>query len=190
MRPQRQTIARHLQRGITLTETLLVLAVAAALAVAAYAAYSVARNDGTLSALSSGTVTLVEKIRQVWSLSGNYDSVDAATVNKAGILPKPFKYDGGSIQDPFGNSMVINGATTSFAFSFRNLSKENCSKLAPSLASFAFQITVGGDAQASQGRAVGNGLYKARSGEIDTGALINACGADSAAARNIAVEIR
>ena len=181
---------RQLQRGITLTETLLVLAVAAALAVAAYAAYSVARNDGTLSDLSSGTVTMVEKIRQVWSLSGDYSSVTAVNLSKAGVLPKPFKFDGDNIQDPFGNNLVINGATTSFAFSFRNLSSENCSKLAPTLASFGYQITVGGDAQASQGRASGASLYKSSAGEINTGALINACGADSASQRNIAVEIR
>jgi len=190
MKHPRRTLGHHLQRGITLTETLLVLAVAAALAVAAYAAYSVARNDSTLSDLSSGTVTMVEKVRQVWSLSGNYSAVDAANVSKAGILPKPFKFDGSNIQDPFGNNVVLNGASTSFAFSFRNLSKENCSKLAPTMASFAYQISVGGDAQAAQGKAAGNNLYKTSSGEIDTGALINACGSDAAASRNIAVEIR
>jgi len=182
--------SQYSQRGITLTETLLVLAVAAALAVAAYAAYSVARNDSRLSELASGTVTMVEMIKQVWSLSGDYSEVTAENISKAGILPKPYKFDGNDIQDPFGNTVTINGSTTSFAFAFRNLSNENCSKLAPTLASFAYQITVGTDARATQGRVTGNLPYKNSAGEIATHHLITACGNSNASQRNIAVEIR
>lgn len=196
-----------LQRGVTLTETLLVLALASVLAAAAYRAYASASNDAKLSDMSNGTLSLIGKIKQVWGSAGNYENLTPTTLNRSGILPSQFKFapGGGSggndqVWDTFGNEVLISGTRGSFALVFGYLSKDNCSSLAPTLASIAYRINVGEGATASNGKISGGKLYKGpevstannadlgNNNDLDTDALVTAC--SGSGNRVIALEIR
>lgn len=195
------------QRGVTLTETLLVLALASVLAAAAYRAYASASNDAKLSDLSNGTVSLIGKVKQVWGSAGNYENLTPTTLNRSGILPSQFKFAPGGgaggndqVWDTFGNEVLVNGTRGSFALAFGFLSKENCSSLAPTLASIAYRINVGEGATASNGKISGGKPYKGpevsaanrndlgNADDLDTDALVAAC--SNAGNRVIALEIR
>lgn len=190
------------QRGVTLTETLLVLALAAALAAAAYRAYGTASNDAKTSELSNGAITMIGKIKQVWGASGDYTTLAPATLEQSGILPVQFRTNrSGStlateIRDTFGNVVSITGTQGSFTLGFERLSPDTCTTLAPVLASQAYRIRAGSGAAAANGVASGGQVYKdptatsmPQSG-LDVAALTAACGDSDVANRILVAEIR
>ncbi|WP_027015215.1 type 4 pilus major pilin [Comamonas composti] len=202
MKIQRQRISSLHQRGVTLTETLLVLALAAVMAAGAYRAYASASNDAKTSELGNGTVALIGKIKQVWGTDGNYVSLKPETLDRAGILPAQFRTnrDGSNpateIRDTFGNTISVYGQSGSFTLGFENLSRDTCSTLATTLASLAFRIHVGAGARNSDGSIAPSGgrAYKgptvtAISG-LDTEALVMACDDATPANRLIVAEVR
>jgi len=188
------------QRGVTLTETLLVLALAATLAAAAYRAYSTASNDAKTSELGNGTITLIGKIKQVWGAAGDYASLDPANLERSGILPTQFRTNrngstlASEVRDTFGNEITITGGVGAFTLGFNNLSSDTCTTLAATLASQAFRIQAGSGATAATGAATGGKQYKGpdvttQSG-LDVAALTEACGDSEAVNRILVAEIR
>lgn len=189
------------QRGVTLTETLLVLALAAVLAAAAYRAYATASNDTKTSELGNGTMALIGKVKQVWGADGNYTTLTPETLDRSGVLPAQFRSNrngstpASEIRDVFGNAMSIHGEAGSFTVGFDNLSRDTCSTLATTLASMAYRIQVGSGARAANG-AIANGgkAYKGptvtSASGLDTGALVEACDDVTPANRLIVAEIR
>jgi len=187
--------AAHAQRGVTLTETLLVLGVAALLAAAAYRAYSMASSDARTSELSNSTVALVNKVKNVFGTDGNYTTLNTTFAEKlenSGVLPPQFRRNNAEIRDIFGNPVTVTGGNGSFTVGFTNLERDTCSTLASSLASVAYAINVG-DATAANG-ALGSGgeKYKDPATGLDSGALAsaNGCGTAAVGNRKLVAEIR
>jgi len=196
----RKTATIAMQRGVTLTETLLVLALAATLAAAAYRAYSTASSDAKTSELGNGTVALIGKIKQVWGATGDYSTLTPANLEQSGILPTQFRTNRSGttlateVRDTFGNEITITGGAGAFTLGFNQLSADTCTTLAATLASQAFRIQAGSGATAADGAASGGADYKgpdvtATSG-LDVAALAQACGDANTANRILVAEIR
>jgi len=196
-----------LQRGVTLTETLLVLAVAAILAAAAYRAYAVANNDARTNDLSNATIALVGKIKQVWGTDSDYSGLDgnkaADALHNSGVLPSAFRREGtgtsARIKDSFGYDVTFHGTPGAFSVGFTNLSKEACSVLAGALVGVAHTIYVGrATATTNNGRITisGGKEYKGPNIATDSGldgtALsdIAGCGVSAPANRKLVAIIR
>jgi len=197
------------QRGVTLTETLLVLAVAAILAAAAYRAYSVANTDSRNNDLSNATLALIGKIKQIWGTDGDYSGLDGNKAGEAlfnsGILPSQFRREGTGnatkIRDINGNEVTFHGVEGAFTIGFTNLSKEACTLLASSLASTANSIHVGAaraTTNSSSGliQVTGGKEYKgpniSSSSGLDSSALTDSagCGVSSPAQRKLIALVR
>jgi prepilin-type N-terminal cleavage/methylation domain-containing protein len=180
------------QRGVTLTETLLVLGLAALLAAVAYRAFGTARADARLQDLSSGTIALVNKVSLVFGGSADYSALTPENLVKAGALPSQFRHEvlnGQTVlRDLFGNEFVVNGAQGSWSFHFTNLTREACTTLAPQLAALAYAIRAGTEAEAANGVVGNRGVeVKAAGGTVNTANLLTGCSEDN---RKLAVEIR
>ncbi|NEX63364.1 prepilin-type N-terminal cleavage/methylation domain-containing protein [Noviherbaspirillum galbum] len=179
-------------KGMTLPETLLVLAVGAAVAVVGYAGYKTATGDVGGAALAQDTVTMIAKIKQTWGSTGNFTSLSAANLNNAGLLSNSsYKYDGTNIVDGLGNTATIDGATTKFAMLLGPYSKDDCARIAPQLVSAAYNINVGDAAALTGGNAgtvTGGSAFKA--GTTTTQAnMLTGCGGTNTAPK-IAIEVR
>jgi len=208
MKPLKALTARR-QRGVTLTETLLVLGVAAILAAAAYRAYAVANNDARNNDMSNGSLALVGKIKQVWGTDGNYSGLDGNDAPDAlfnsGILPAQFRREGkgssAKIKDLHGYDVTFNGIEGAFAIGFTNLSKEACVLLASSLSGVAHSVYVGrarATTNSSSGTISISGGKEYKGPNIDTDSGLDntalsdtaGCGVSSAANRKLVALIR
>lgn len=185
---------RKKQKGITLTETLLTLSVAAVVSVIGYQGYKVANADISVSDQTGATVTMIGKIKQVFGASGSYavlNTTPGLQLANAGLLPEQFKYDADEdeILDVFGNTMGITGANRSFTVLLSDLTRESCAKIASGLSTIAYKITVGTDADHASGVVAGATVYKdpAGGGTLSSTALASGCGATNS---KVAVEIR
>ena len=179
------------QAGMTLTESLLVLAVGAAVAVVAYSGYRVANSDVMASTVSQDTVGMIGKIKQIWG--GNYTTVTPTGLNNAGVITGSFKWDAtaSAVLDAMGNTVTFDGAQSKFAFLLGPFSKEDCAKIAPGLSSIAYSINIG-DAAAltggNVGTVTGGAAYKTAT-TITPANLLTGCGGTNVATK-IAVEVR
>lgn len=195
--PAADAMRRPLRRqaGVTLTETLLVLALAAALGAVAYRSYSSAREESRLSDMTTGTIAMIGKIGQFYSASADYSGLTPEILHKAGILPSQFRTVADSnnvieLRDPFGNAVAINGTGGSYAFAFQNLTSAACSSLATALTSIAHRIAAGASVTVSDGtlNAGANGkFYKDESTSGDLSGLVDGCSQDGAL---LAFEVR
>jgi|JI8StandDraft_2_1071088.scaffolds.fasta_scaffold02979_8 prepilin-type N-terminal cleavage/methylation domain-containing protein len=172
------------QAGLTLTESLLVLAVAGLIAVVAYGGYKVANSDVQANDLGRGAVTLAGQIKRV-NFSAGYASVSPATVKD--LVPAGWKYDGTNVKDNFGNTVGLSGSASSFAMVFSDMSATDCQKVVSQFEGVATKVHIGADAAGAAGVVSGGNVYKAANGTITAAALATGCGED---ARKIAIEVR
>ena len=184
---------RPSRRGLTLTESLLVLGLAALLASVAYVTYGAARKDTRLSELTNGTLTLVGKIGQVYGSSSDYTSLTPQLLAQSKLVPASFRVvdlnGRPELRDLFGNPVTLTGTLGSYALTFDNLDTESCMKLAPPLAAVAHRIHAGSAAEinATAGVVTGGQIYKDPHGAVDVARLAQGC---SVAPARLALEIR
>jgi len=203
----RQKSAAYLQRGVTLTETLLVLAVAAILAAAAYRAYAVANADARSNDLNNAAISLIGKVKQVWGTDSDYSGIDgnkaADALFNSGVLPAAFRREGtgtsARIKDPFGYDVTFHGVPGAFSIGFTNLTKDACSTLAGALVGVAHTIYVGRATASAQSGSIsisGGKEYKGPNITTNSGldgtalADIAGCGVSAPANRKLVAIIR
>lgn len=179
------------QSGMTLIESLLVLAVGAAVAVIAYSGYRVADSDVNAATVSQDTVAMIGKIKQTWA--GSYATVTPPGLNNAGVISGSFKWDStnSAVLDAMGNTVAFDGAQAKFAFLLGPFSKEDCAKIAPGLSSIAYNINIGDTAALSGGNTgtvTGGSAYKAAT-VVAPANLLTGCGGTNVATK-IAIEFR
>lgn len=185
--------SRRRQRGITLVEALLVLALAALLASIAYVTYGSGRKDVRLNDATTGTITLIARINQLYGNSSDYTTLTPTLLSQTGIVPSQFQVADNEgtleLRDLFGNPLEINGGSGSYALAFNGLDRESCSKLAPALASIAFQINAGAaaDVNVTNGAVNGGQEYKAAAGTVNVANLAAGC---NAAPARLAIVVR
>lgn len=176
---------RRRQRGLTITEAILTLGIASAVATGAYGIYKVARADVTADDLARGTVRMLADTQNIFGTNGGYAVVTPANINSTGLVPPGWRWDGANVLDNRGSIVTINGAAGSFAFVFTDLSASDCAKAATKMESMATSIRVGATAAAAAGVISGGSVYKAADGTISAANLATGCGQ---ANRKIAVQ--
>lgn len=176
----------RIQRGLTLIESLLVLAVAALIALGAYGASRFASADVNANDLGRSTVTLVSQLKRTLGTTGSYASVNEATINSLSLTPPGWSNDGTDLKDNYGNKVTINGVAGSFALQFTGLGAGDCAKVVSQFVGIANKVTIGGDAAAAAGLAAGTNVYKSTDGTISAGSLSTGC---AEASRKIAIQV-
>lgn len=178
-------ISKAKQRGVTLTELMLVLGVAGVMLTAAFGAYQVASNDNTRQQFATDALSLVNTVNNKWSMSGNYVSATNANIIALGLVPKTFGVAGAVISSPYNTSITFSGIDSVNAAGvetatgaadqvlkvlFDSVPKDACPDLVKSLASVAFHVKVHGDAGAGT-----EGQVKTSTTSLDFANTITLC---------------
>lgn len=151
------------QTGMTLTESLLVLAVGALIAVLAYGAYRMASSDVKVQSQVQGITQMVGKIKQVFGTGTDYNNVTIANVINARIVPADFKVNGTTaINNAWAGTITpaVGTNTAQFTLTITNVPAEGCMEFLSGISSSATVLTVGGTAAANTVKAAG-GNYDA-----------------------------
>lgn len=173
------------QAGMTLTESLLVLAVGALVAVLAYGGYKMAVGGVNEQAAVDSSARMLSAIKKAFGSSGNY-TTDVTTLNlaKSGIVPAEFKTDitgTGTITPPWGagSTVTIAGTGTSAApvatvpVTFAAVPQNVCLALMAGIEGFTDSMTAtpaGGSAATvkATGQTFNSGLAAAQCGAAST----------------------
>jgi len=138
------------QAGMTLTESLLVLGIGAAVAVLAYGGYKMATGMVSASSQVRGITQLAAGIQRVFGVAGNYADVSAANVINSRIVPSDFKVGGGVITHAWGNSVVpqpgnqVGAGTTQFRITINGVPQNVCVDFLSGISSAATTLWAGG----------------------------------------------
>lgn len=173
-------------RGFSLIELLLVLAIVAALAVAAFIIYprvqsgrNATYENQVLSSAQAGVKALFT--------TNNYANLSATVAADAAVFPDAMKLSDGTIQNQWGGVVAIgptgpDGATSTvvparyFSFVYPNIPSDVCIRLAGAAVSNYGTIRV----DAANGGAIGSGaivqnLYSTTQVPLDESAISTAC---------------
>ena len=166
------------QMGFTLIEIMIALGVIGT-AVAAVLYYQSRAEHGQSANKTAQDVSMMaSKIKGLLGPSNSYGPLTPAWVNSSALVNSPMKYDGTNLQDPWGNTMSVNGNTTTFAItvggSTSALDKEVCTSIASKMVSNATAIHIGA-ATATAGVVAGGSAYKAVGGTADGALLATGC---------------
>ncbi|MBI1891892.1 MAG: prepilin-type N-terminal cleavage/methylation domain-containing protein [Burkholderiales bacterium] len=182
-------ITRKTQAGMTLTESLLVLAVGALVAVLAYGGYKVASGNVSEKSAVESTARLLTSIKKAFGGSGNYTTnVTTANLAKSGIVPTDFKSDtaAGTVAAPWGTgtSMVTIAGTGTAAVpvntvpvTLTNVPASICLAIMSGVEGLAEGIKAGPAATIPPTNVI---KTPGSAGSYDAGAAAAQCGADAA----------
>lgn len=170
------------QAGMTLTESLLVLAVGALVAVLAYGGYKMAVGNVNQAASVDSAARLMSAIKKSFGASGNYTTnVTTANLAKSGIVPAEFITDAtaGTVKAPWGTTSMVTilGTGTAAApkntvpVTFTNVPVDICLSLLAGIEGFTESMTAGpaGGAQTdvkTAGTTFDSGLAAAQCGAV------------------------
>lgn len=163
--------------GFALTELLLALAVVAVFALIAAGVYQSMRSSVNAEDMGDKTIGLVSDIQKHWRNAGSYSTLTADEVSKISLVKAPLKMSGTNMVDAWGNTMSLNGGSSSFALTIGGatfpISNEECATVANKILSLATTIRIGSDAAvgtgASAGTATGGNLFKSGSTVTQSG---------------------
>lgn len=139
------------QAGMTLTESLLVLAVGAAIAVIAYGGFRMATGSVAVSSQARGITQLTANIKKTFGIASDYSTVNNANIINARLVPDDFKFSGTTITNKWGGTVTAAvgnqaGATpaTQFKLTITGVPKDDCTEFLSSISSAAVTLWVNG----------------------------------------------
>ena len=186
------------QAGMTLTESLLVLAVGALVAVLAYGGYRMATTQVNSSSQVKGLVQMVGGIKRIFNASGNYNGITTPIVVNAGIVPDDFRKTTGAtgtITNSWGGTITVaptklaaaapipaygTADNQGFAIVINGIPADSCMDIVTGVASAA-NVIQGGAAGAAATNA------KALNGTVDIAAANTGCIAGGTAATVVVI---
>jgi prepilin-type N-terminal cleavage/methylation domain-containing protein len=159
--------AGRMSRGFVLTELLLAIAIVAVLGLIGVGVYQGLRGTISSDDMADKSIAMVAEIQKNWRNAGSYSSVSGAEINKLALIKSPMKFDGTVMQDAWGNTMSLNGGTTSFALTIGGaanpIDKDACGNIATKLAAIATNINIGQSASGASGQVSSGNAYKSGS---------------------------
>ncbi|MEJ6002722.1 type 4 pilus major pilin [Paucibacter soli] len=124
---------RRNERGITLLETLLALAVGSAVAVGAAVFFTKANGDVRAQQTADGVNQIITGIKDRYGALGGYAGISNASVIANTLVPKTFAVSGAVITSPYGGTSTITVAPTdtnsTFTVTVTGLPTSACSVL-------------------------------------------------------------
>lgn len=175
------------QKGVTLTEAMLALAVSGALAAAVTGVYRTSMEGLAGDDLGNSTVRLIADLQGVFGANGGYTAVSATNISSAGLTPAGWRWDGTNLIDSRGNTVAVSSVAGGFALVFNSLTPKTCTLAAIKMEGAAYSIRVGTSADAAAGVISGGVAYKDTSGELSAANLAAGCGQ---ANRKLSVQVR
>lgn len=170
---QRMNLRR--QAGISLTESILAMAVAAVAAVVAYAGYRTLTADVDVSDMNASMVELVGKTRQVFGSGGSFTNVTTQNLINAKVVPARFRTDDTpAIYDVFGNVVDVSGGAQTFSLLLNGVG-DQCAFIATGIANLAHAMRIGASAEIATGGISGGVEVKPVGGNLDTAAMATNC---------------
>lgn len=174
------------ERGLSLTETLLVLGVIALIAVIAYLGYNAATSSVKTGGEAQALVQLTSNITKTFASSADYAGVTAQSVIEAGLVPKQFKVKGTgasrTIQNAYGGTIVpstqsVPSANTSkFQLVYDSVPSESCVELAQAVGNAAQEIYISASGTAA---AAADAVKTAALPAFNTATAISKCTGDA-----------
>lgn len=139
--------AKRQDRGLSLTETLLVLGVIALVAVIAYAGYNAATGSVKAGGDAQALVQLAGNINKTFATAADYNGVTVANLINAGLVPKAFKTRGiTNIIHSNGSDITVGFApaanSTQYAIAYSNVPADQCMEVAQSVASAVQEVYI------------------------------------------------
>lgn len=154
------------QAGMTLTESLLVLGVGAAVAVLAYGGYKMAIGQTNASSQVRGITQLVAGIQRVFGVSGNFSTVTAANVVNSRIVPTDLRSVGTSISTVWGGAITPgvgnqagNTPVTNFKLTIAGVPKDACVDFLSGISGAASTLWVNGTTAGTNDAKDSTGTY-------------------------------
>lgn len=145
--------AKRKDRGLSLTETLLVLGVIALVAVIAYAGYNAATGSVKAGGDAQALVQMAGNINKTFATAADYNGVTTANLINAGLVPKAYKVRGVTNIIHSNGSDIIPGFapatnSTQYAIAYLNVPADQCMEIAQSVASAVQEVFISNSATA------------------------------------------
>lgn len=135
-------------KGFSLLEILLVLAIAAAVVIAAFIIYPKVTAEKTADSEAKRVMMIAAAARSLYTSKANYSGLTFDVLKNADLIDKGMfaKMDGGMPISEFGTPMTLYAANgnTMVAVEYQQLKKENCIRLIPKIGGGATIIQVNG----------------------------------------------
>lgn len=141
-------IRKYYNKGFSLLEILLVLAVAAGIVIAAFIIYPKVVSAKVADSEARRTMSIVAAARSLYTSKANYNGLSLDVLKNADLIDKGMfaKMDGGLPLSEFGTPVTIfpSNANSLFAVEYQQLKKENCVRIIPKIGPGALSIAVNG----------------------------------------------
>lgn len=137
------------QRGFTLVETLLVIAIATVILTAALAMYTSTRSGQIASQMVRDTVSVQAGIQSLFNAQSDYTGLSNEVLFKAKKIPSTLKYDSGVITTEEGGMLSVTGSGNQYNMTITNVSPATCFAMLSSLNSGWRQVKVNSTVVAS-----------------------------------------
>lgn len=141
---------RFRQAGMTLTESLLVLAIGAAVAVLAYGGYKMATGMVSVSSQTRAITQLAAAVKRVFGIATNYSTVSNANVINAKLVPEELRVSGTTIENRWGGQVTVSpgdqtgAGNTKFRIVITGVPSSDCVDFVSGLTSAAQTLWVNG----------------------------------------------
>lgn len=145
---KQQAVRQH--RGLSLTETLLVLGVIALVAVIAYAGYNAATSSVKTGGETRSAVTLLNNIQKTFGTAANYNAVTVPNLINAGQVPSTYRVTGTTaINNTYGSPVYVGFAGSQYGIAVTGVPNEQCVEFAQGVASSAQEVYIAANVTAA-----------------------------------------
>lgn len=161
--------SRKNQKGLTLVELILTLALAGLILFGIFSAYSSAKQSSNIKAESTGLQTLVAGVRSLYPGSPNYTGVGAAQLITAGKAPQSM-VNGTALRNVWGGAITVAAnATAGFDVTYAAVPTSSCIEIITTVGP-SFNVV-----------AIGATTVKAADAEVNVATATTACSAAATA---------
>ena len=155
------------QKGITLVETSIGLAIAAVIVGTAYAGFESNSRRNEVQTNASLITEMIADAKKMYGQPGRYASLTTASAISSRVIPDSVVTAGAAKNSYGGDILIVGNATTGAdaTLTFEAVPQRQCMDLAMALAGSVQGMTVGG-----------NDVFSATTNQIDLTALSTECG--------------
>ncbi|AZV12443.1 MULTISPECIES: type 4 pilus major pilin [Salmonella] len=132
-------------RGFSLLEIILVLAIAAVLIIGVFMVYPKVSSSSKVNNDTQLLSTLKAGIHSIWGSTNNFNGLSVDSVIKANLVPEDYLEDG-EIQNNWGANVLIEPYYDgSYYIAFENISADACPKFVAAAAGSFYKIVIAGN---------------------------------------------
>jgi prepilin-type N-terminal cleavage/methylation domain-containing protein len=139
---------KAVQKGLTLVELMLVLAVIAIIIAIGVGAYVITNSGAKAYGVSSDMMSLNAAVKTLYQ-NGTYTSIDAQTIAKTGKVPANMVDGSGNLKGKWGGTLTLaptsvgSGTDNAFQVTYPNIPRRECNDMAATLAPIFDIVKVG-----------------------------------------------